>query len=275
MVNLARLIGPAIAGVLITLVGEGVCFLLNTVSFIPVIASLLLMKIEPRAIAIKEKNIWKGFTESYKYLKTRPDLGLMILLMACISFAVMPFLTMMPIFAKDIFKGDATTLSWLESSIGLGALFGAIYLAGAQNIKNLSKLVIFSIFTSSLSLVFFSFSPWFVMALFFLMITGLGQMIQISGSNSFIQTQVDEQMRGRVISYYAMAFQGMMPIGSFIAGFSANHIGAPLTTLIQGLLGLITAGIFYLLLKKVRLKMVNKERLEIRSLPGFNFDVEA
>jgi MFS family permease len=275
MVNLARLIGPAIAGVLITLVGEGVCFLLNTVSFIPVIASLLLMKIEPRAIAIKEKNIWKGFTESYKYLKTRPDLGLMILLMACISFAVMPFLTLMPIFAKDIFKGDATTLSWLESSIGLGALFGAIYLAGAQNIKNLSKLVIFSIFTSSLSLVFFSFSPWFVMALFFLMITGLGQMIQISGSNSFIQTQVDEQMRGRVISYYAMAFQGMMPIGSFIAGFSANHIGAPLTTLIQGLLGLITAGIFYLLLKKVRLKMVNKERLEIRSLPGFNFDVEA
>ena len=90
MVNLARLIGPAIAGVLITLVGEGVCFLLNTVSFIPVIASLLLMKIEPRAIAIKEKNIWKGFTESYKYLKTRPDLGLMILLMACISFAAQP-----------------------------------------------------------------------------------------------------------------------------------------------------------------------------------------
>ncbi len=100
-------------------------------------------------------------------------------------------------------------------------------------------------------------------------------MIQISGSNSYIQTHVDEQMRGRVISYYAMAFQGMMPIGSFIAGYSANHIGAPLTTLLQGLLGLFTASIFYFQLKKVRLKMVNKERSEIRSLPGFNFDVTA
>ncbi len=274
MVNLARLIGPTVAGVLIALVGEGMCFLINTISFVAVIASLLFMKIKPRVIVKKDKNVWKGLAEGYKYLKTKPDLSLMIMLMACISFAVMPYLALLPIFAKDVFHGNATTLSWLEASTGLGAFGGAIYLAGAQKIKNLSKTVIFSIFTFAAGLTLFSYAAWLPVALASLVATGIGQMIQISGSNSFIQTHVNDEMRGRVISYYAMAFQGMMPIGSFVAGFAANHIGAKLTVLIQGLIGLSVAAVFFFLLKKVRLKIVQRERLDIRSNPGFNFDAE-
>lgn len=274
MVNLARLIGPTVAGILIAWVGEGMCFLMNTLSFVAVISSLLFMRIKPRTIIKKDKNVWKGLSEGYKYLKTKPDLSLMIMLMACISFAVMPYITLLPIFAKDIFHGNAKTLSWLEASAGLGALGGAIYLAGAQKIKNLSKTVIFAIFTFSASLLFFSYTPWIPLALIFLAGTGIGQMIQISGSNSFIQTHVDDEMRGRVISYYAMAFQGMMPIGSFIAGFSANHIGAPLTILIMSVIGLSTATLFFFLLKKVRLKIVHRERIGMRSNPAFNLDTE-
>lgn len=274
MVNMARLIGPIIAGILITLVGEGMCFLINTLTFIPVIGSLLAMKIKPREILQKDQSVWKGLSEGYNYLKTKPDLRLMILLMACISFSLMPIITLLPIFAKDIFNGDASTLSWLEGAMGLGALAGAIYLAGAEKIKNLSKTVVLSIFAFAGSLLLFSFSGWLPLALFFILIAGTGQMIQISGSNSFIQTHVDDRMRGRVISYYAMAFQGMMPIGSFIAGFAANHIGAPLTLLFQSILGLITATIFYFLLKKVRMEIVNKERIEIRTTPGFNFEAQ-
>ena len=274
MVNLARLIGPTVAGLLIAWVGEGMCFLINTLTFIPVLSSLLLMKIKPKTSFKRDHNVWESLKEGYHYLQTKPDIRLMIILMACVSFSVMPFLTLLPIFAKDIFHGDAKTLSWLEAATGLGALGGAIYLAGAQKIKNLSKLVIVSIFIFSGTLALFSYSPWLWMAILFLAISGIGQMIQISGSNSYIQTHVDDQMRGRVISFYAMAFQGMMPIGSFVAGFSANHIGAPLTLFIMSLLGLITAVIFYFLLKKVRMRIVTRDRLEIRETPGFNFDAK-
>ncbi|MBK0382975.1 MFS transporter [Pedobacter sp. SD-b] len=269
MVNMARLIGPVVAGLLITWVGEGMCFLINTLTFIPVISSLLLIKIKPKKIEKTAESVWKGLKEGYNYLKTKPDLRLMILLMACISFFLMPIVTLLPIFAKDVFKGNASTLSYLEGAMGLGALSGAIYLAGAKKLKNLAKTIILSIFVYAVSLLFFSFTPWFGLALLFILFAGIGQMIQISGSNSFIQTHVDDKMRGRVISYYAMAFQGMMPIGSFIAGFSANHIGAQNTLLIQSILGIFTATIFYFLLKKVRLKVVNNERNALRQNPEF------
>jgi MFS family permease len=269
MVNMARLIGPIIAGLLITWVGEGMCFLINTITFIFVIGSLLLIKIKPRKIEKTTQSVWRGLKEGYQYLKTKPDIRLMILLMACISFALMPIITLLPIFAKDIFKGDASTLSYLEGAMGLGALGGAIYLAGAKKIKNLSKTIILSIFVYACSLLFFSFTPWLGLGLLFILFAGIGQMIQISGSNSFIQTHVDDKMRGRIISYYAMAFQGMMPIGSFIAGFSATHIGAQNTLTIQSIIGIITAAIFYFLLKKVRLKVVNNERTALRENPEF------
>ncbi|OAQ42181.1 MFS transporter [Pedobacter psychrophilus] len=269
MVNLARLIGPVVAGLLISWVGEGMCFLINTISFIPVIGSLLLINIKPKLIEKTTSSVWEGLKEGYHYLRTKPDLTLMILLMTCVSFSLMPIITLLPIFAKDIFKGNAATLSYLEGAIGLGALGGAIFLAGAKKLKNLPKTIIFSIFIFAGSLLFFSFIPWLGLSLIFLLFAGIGQMIQISGSNSFIQTHVDDKMRGRVISYYAMAFQGMMPIGSFIAGFSANHIGVQNTVIIQSGLGLITGTIFYFLLKKVRLKVVFNERTALRENPEF------
>lgn len=269
MVNMARLIGPVVGGFLITWVGEGMCFLINSISFVFVISSLLAIKIKPREVEKTDDSVWKGLQEGYRYLQTKPDLQLMILLMACISFSLMPVVTLLPIFAKDVFNGDASTLSYLEGAIGLGALGGAIFLAGAKKLKNLSKIIVLSIFMFAGSLMLFSFTPWLGLALFFILISGIGQMIQISGSNSFIQTHVDDKMRGRVISYFAMAFQGMLPIGSFLAGYAANHIGAPKTLMIQSLVGLITAVIFYFLLKKVRLKVVHLERTALRENPEF------
>ncbi|HEX7367345.1 MAG TPA: MFS transporter [Pelobium sp.] len=269
MVNMARLVGPVVAGLLITWVGEGMCFLINSLSFIFVIGSLLAIKIKPREIVKTSDNVWQGLQEGYQYLKTKPDLRLMILLMACISFFLMPVTTLLPIFAKDVFQGNASTLSYLEGAIGLGALCGAIYLAGAKQLKNLAKIIVLSIFMFAGSLLLFSFTPWFGLGLVFILISGVGQMVQISGSNSFIQTHVDDKMRGRVISYFAMAFQGMMPLGSFLVGFLANHIGAQKTLMIQSLIGLITAAAFYFLLKKVRLKVVNIERNALRENPEF------
>lgn len=269
MVNMARLVGPVVGGFLILWLGEGMCFLINSISFVFVIGSLLAIKIKPRKFEKVDESVWKGLQEGYRYLKSKPDLRLMILLMAFISFSLMPVVTLLPIFAKDVFKGDASTLSYLEGAIGLGALGGAMYLAGAKKIKNLSKVIVLSVFMFAGSLMFFSFTPWLGLALFFILISGIGQMVQISGSNSFIQTHVDDKMRGRVISYFAMAFQGMLPIGSFIAGYAANHIGAQKTLMIQGIMGLIIAVVFYFLLKKVRLKVVNIERMALRENPEF------
>ncbi len=269
MVNMARLIGPVVAGLLIAWVGEGMCFLINSVSFIFVIGCLLAIKIKPRKIEKTDETVWEGLKEGYRYLKTKPDLTLIILLMACISFSLMPVVTLLPIFAKDIFNGNAATLSYLEGGMGLGALCGAIYLAGTHKMKNLAKTIVLSIFMFSSSLFLFSLTPWFGLGLLFILFSGLGQMIQISGSNSFIQTHVDDKMRGRVISYFAMAFQGMMPLGSFLAGFSANHIGAQKTLMIQSMIGITTAIVFYFLLKKVRLKVVDIERTALRENPEF------
>ncbi len=252
MVTLARLLGPAAAGILLSSFGEDVCFFINFLSFIAVIASILLMKIKLPERTKQTEDIWEGLKQGYNYLKQHDGIRYAILLMALTSFIVMPYSTLLPVYAKTVFKGDVTTFSWLNSISGLGALLGAIYMANLKPGKNLFKVMVYSSLLLSLGLFFFSFMNSLLLALFIIMIAEAGMLSQIAATNTYIQTTVDEHMRGRVISYYVMAFQGMQPIGSFLIGFSAHKIGAPHTVLWEALVGMITALGFIPYFKKVR-----------------------
>ncbi|WP_018614240.1 MFS transporter [Segetibacter koreensis] len=250
MVTLARLLGPAAAGILLSSFGESICFLINFLSFIAVIVSLLLMKLKIPERKKQQENIWEGLVEGYNYLKHHRGIRLAILLMALTSFLVMPYSTLLPVYAKTVFKGDVTTYSWLNSISGLGALMGAIFMTNLKPGRSLPKIIVYSSLLMSVSLALFSFTSYFPLALFLLMLGESGMLAQIAATNTYIQTNVDEKMRGRVISYYVMAFQGMQPIGSFLIGFSAHYITAPHTVLIEGLAGIVTILFFIPLVRK-------------------------
>jgi MFS family permease len=244
MVTLARLVGPAVAGILLSTVGEGICFLINFLSFIAVIASLLFMKI---TIPKREKNeepIWLNLIQGYTYMRRSPALRSVILLMALMSLLVMPYSTLFPIYAQTIFHGNVTTFSWLNSISGLGALIGAIYLTTLKTNKNLLRIISIAGLLMAANLVFFSYIRNLPLALFFVMLAEGGMLILISASNTYIQTNVEENMRGRVISYFVMAFSGMQPVGSLLVGLLAHITNAPFTLLMEGAAGIVTVLLF-------------------------------
>ena len=254
MVTLARLIGPAIAGILLSSFGEGVCFLINFLSFIAVIVSLLLMKLKKHERIKANENIWEGLAQGYTYLKHNRTIRDVILLMALTSFFVMPYSTLLPVYAKDVFKGDVTTFSWLNSISGLGALLGAIYMATLKPGKKLLRIIVFACFMFAFNLILFSIIHNLLLALLFIMLAESGMLSQIAATNTYIQTNVEERMRGRVISYYVMAFQGMQPIGSFLIGLMAHHISATYTVLSEGIIGLVTTLCFIPYIKRSKRK---------------------
>jgi len=252
MVHMARFIGPSIAGIIVARFGEGICFLLNAASFIAVITCLLLMKIQKRPIKKSGKKVWEDFSEGFIYLKQSVPLRRVIIMLGLISLIMMPFSTLLPVFAKDIFKGDATTYGHINAVSGLGALIGTIYLATLKTSKFLSKLLLIAAAAFGCGLILFSFSTNLFVAFAFMTIAGFGMMLCIAAGNTFVQTNVSDQMRGRVMSFYAMAFFGMQPIGSLFVGIIAKHLGARTTLAWQGVAGILIAIIFipFLLKKK-------------------------
>ena len=254
MVTLARLLGPAIGGILLSSFGEDICFFVNFISFFAVIASLLLMKLAVPPQKKQEQPIWQGLQEGFTYLQYNRGLRSAILLMACISLLVMPYTTLLPVYAQTVFKGDVTTFSWLNSISGLGALVGAIFIANLKPGANLLRMIIYSGLLFSVCLSLFSFLTNLPLALFFIAIAEGGMMTFIAGTNTYIQTNVEERMRGRVISYYVMAFQGMQPIGSFLVGLSGHTLSAPHTVLIEGVAGIAATICFIPYFKRARVK---------------------
>ncbi|MGI4804658.1 MAG: MFS transporter [Janthinobacterium lividum] len=250
MVTLARLLGPVAAGFILSSFGEGVCFAANFLSFVAVIASLMLMKIPPETKQIIKQDIWHGLKEGYSYLQHHAGLRSVILLMACTSFFVMPYTTLLPVFATDVFHGNVATFSWLNAVSGLGALGGAVYMATLKPGTSLLKVIGYGCAQFAISLFLFSVTGIFPLALCFIMAAEFGMMLQIAASNTYIQTHVDESMRGRVISYYVMAFQGMAPIGSLVIGFMAHYFGASLIVSAEGIAGVISVICFIPYLKK-------------------------
>ncbi len=239
MVNLARLLGPAIAGALLTVLGAGPCFAVNALSFGAVIGSLLLMRIVPRAPRANRPGAWEGLREGWAYLRQAPALRRQILLMAGLSFCALPFGTLLPVFAKDVFHGAAGTFGLLNSVAGAGALVGALYLASRPAGGSQRRLIRWAGLAFCGSLLGFALSPRLGVGLVFIGLGGVGMMLFIAGTNTFVQTHVPDHLRGRVLSYYVMAFQGMQPLGSLLVGWLARHLGAPPTVLLQGAAGLL------------------------------------
>lgn len=254
MFNGARLVGPAVAGLLIGLLGEGICFLINGVSFLAIIGSLLMMKIRPGSRPAEEPALFQGLKEGYRYAFGFPPIRYILILLALMSFAGMPYLVLMPIFARDVLSGGPETLGFLMGASGVGALMGALYLASHKTILGLGKLVVAASTLLGCGLVGFALSPYFPLSLGMMLLTGFGMMVMAASSNTIIQTIVDEDKRGRVMSFFVMAFLGAAPFGNLIAGSLASHIGAPATLVICGVCCI--GGSFYFL---SRLPLMRKE----------------
>jgi len=266
MVNLAKLIGPAIAGFVLEKFSDVTCFGLNAVSFIPVILSLLLMKLPKTVINPKtDKNLKKEFTEGISYIKSNPEVSSVVIFVSIMSLLVLPFTTLTPVFAKDIFHGSAYTLGIIDGVIGFGALIGALFLASLKQGSNLSKVLAINTFVFGVGLTLFSQMLIFPLALFFITIGAFGMMSVRTISNTIVQIHVPNRFRGRVISIYLMAITTMMPIGSLLIGTVSHYIGVQTTVLIEGLIALIITGFYGRYLKKERLKKEGQSLLQHQS----------
>jgi MFS family permease len=252
MVNGARLLGPSVAGMLIAFTGEGICFLLNGLSYIFVIASLLFMKVAPKKINNKNTSVLTELKEGFNYAINSAPIKYIILLLGLVSLMGMPYTILIPVFAKEILHGGPHTFGFLMGASGLGALMGALYLASRKSILGIGKIIPLSAGLFGLGLISFSFSRFILLSLALMIITGLGMMMQMASSNTLLQTIADDDKRGRVMSFYTMAFMGTAPFGSILAGGLANIIGAPNTILIGGISCILGALIFARKLPELR-----------------------
>ena len=245
MVNVARLIGPSVAGVLIAWAGEGWCFLIDGFSYIAVIISLLRMVIAKQAAATRGlTGALAQFKEGFGYAFGFPPIRSIILLLALVSLVGVPYAVLMPVFAAEIFHGDAHTLGFLMTASGCGALAGALWLAARKSVVGLGRVIPIASALFGAGLITFALMHNFYLALPCLTIAGFGFMVQMASSNTVIQTIVDDAKRGRVMSFYTMAFLGTVPLGSLIAGWLSSRIGAPHTLVVGGICCIIGGALF-------------------------------
>jgi MFS family permease len=245
MVNAARLIGPSIGGVVIAAVGEGWCFMIDAISYIAVIASLLAMTITPRLLQVtKNANIWQQLREGWAYASHFAPIRNVLLLLGLISLVGMPYSVLMPVFADNVLHGGPNTLGLLMAASGVGALIGAMFLAARKTVLGLGKFIPMTAAAFGAGLVAFSFTRVLWVGLALMVVTGLGFMAQMAISNTVLQTIVDEDKRGRVMSFYTMAFMGTAPFGSLLAGSVAERIGTPHTLMFGGI-GCILGAIWF------------------------------
>lgn len=245
MVNAARLLGPSIAGVLVAAVGEGWCFAIDAISYVAVIASLLMMRLRPRpAPTAAPKRILVDLREGFRYVSSFAPIRAILLLLAVVSFTGIPYTVLMPLFASQVLHGGPHTFGWLMASTGVGAVIGVLWLASRRSVLGLGRTIAVAGALFGLGLVAFSRSHVVWLSIVLLMVTGGGMMVQMAASNTLLQTLVDEDKRGRVMSFYTMAFFGMMPFGSLVAGGLGARIGAPATVAWGGVATLAAVAIF-------------------------------
>ncbi|MCC3603670.1 MAG: MFS transporter [Microcoleus sp. PH2017_29_MFU_D_A] len=244
MFNGARLIGPAIAGLVIGTVGPSYCFLLDGISYIAVIAGLLAMKIKPRKIAASNTKPLQRLKEGFDYAFGFPPIRAILLLLALVSFAGMSHTVLVPIFATKILNGGPQTLGFLMAASGVGAFAGAIYLIGRKSIVGIGKLIAISPAIMGFGLIGFGLSRILWLSLIMMLFVGFGFIIQFAGGNTFLQTIVEDDKRGRVMSIYTMAFFGVTPFGNLVAGGMANYIGSPNTVILGGIICILGSIIF-------------------------------
>jgi MFS family permease len=266
MFNGARLIGPSIAGILLAAAGEGICFLINGFSFLCVIISLMMMKLDKKEFVTKNSNIRTeirdGFTYTFGFLPIRH----LILLLALVNTMVMFYSTLMPVFAKEILEGDSHTYGFLMGAAGFGALLGALFLASRETVLKLGRIVPAAVILFGTSLVILSFSRIFLLSLLVMVFVGMGLMLQAASSNTILQTITDDDKRGRVMSFYTMAIMGTAPFGSLLAGWLAKSIGASYTIFIGGVVSVAGAMVFFRKLPELK-KIVHPIYIKMGIIP--------
>jgi MFS family permease len=236
MVNVARLLGPSIAGIVIAATNEGWCFAIDGVSYLGVIAALVAMRMVPRPVRPGARpGAWHQFVEGWRYAFGFRPIRSIILLLALVSLVGVPYSVLMPIFAATVFHGGPHTLGFLMGASGCGALVGALWLATRRSVIGLGRIIVIACASFGTGLIAFSFATVLWLAVPCLVVAGFGFIVQMAASNTIIQTIVDEDKRGRVMSFYMMAFLGTVPFGSLIAGWLSSRIGAPHTLLLGGL----------------------------------------
>ena len=245
MVNMARLVGPSLAGLLIAVKNEGWCFLVDGISYIAVIVSLLMMRVpRPDEEQRARTSMITQLKEGWVYVAGFVPIRSILLLFALLSLMGWPFMVLMPIFAAKILHGGPHTLGFLMGAVGIGSLASALSLVMRRSVRGLTRVIPIAAVIFGIGLICFGFSHYLWLSMLMMLVTGFGMMQGLTGSNTIIQTLVDENMRGRVMSYYTMAFVGMAPFGSLLAGSMAHAIGAPRTVIVSGV-ACILGGIWF------------------------------
>jgi MFS family permease len=252
LVNGARLVGPSLAGILIALAGEGWCFLIDAISYVAVVLALLAMQLPAVEMKLHPHPVWYGLVEGFRYAFGFAPIRTVLLLLALVSFMGMPYTVLMPIFAADILQGGAYALGFLSAASGVGALIGALYLASRRSVLGLGNAIVIATLIFGSGLIGFAFSTVLWLSLLLMVLTGFGMMVGMAASNTILQTIVDEDKRGRVMSYFGMAFMGVTPFGSLFAGMLAGWIGAPNTVMVGGIACMAGAVIFAIRLPYLR-----------------------
>jgi MFS family permease len=242
MFNAARLVGPSIGGVIIAAAGEGWCFAIDAVSYLGVIASLVAMRVRRRVAPGAPARVLSQLAGGWRYVAGSPAIRSLLGLVAAVSLMGMPYAVLLPVFATTSLHGGPHTLGFLTAATGLGALLGALYLASRPSVLGLGAVLPRAVLLFAAGVITFALSRWLPLSLLALVAAGSGFMVQMAASNTLLQTLVDDDKRGRVMSFYAMAFMGPAPFGSLLAGALAQRIGAPATLMLCAA-GLVIAAI--------------------------------
>jgi MFS family permease len=269
MVNMARLIGPSLAGAVIALSGEGSCFLIDGISYIAVIASLFAMRLNSGTLKRTADSMLVQLKEGWTYVSGFAPIRTILLLFATVNLMGWPYTILMPIFAGRILKGGPHTLGFLMGASGIGALISAVSLAARKSVLGLGRMIPISTAAFGVGLILFGMSHTLWISLLLMLVCGFGVMQQMAASNTIIQTIVEESKRGRVMSFYTVAFVGMAPFGSLLAGALANSIGAPLTVMLSGACCILGAVWFTTQLQSIR-KLLRPIYRDLGILPPIN-----
>ena len=253
MINAARIVGPGLAGIVVAKVGEGACFMINTVSYLAVIMALLAMKLPKKSDeSARQFSIAHSLVEGLRYTLATVPIRDVLLLLGLVGFMGMPYMTLMPVFAAKIHKGGADALGMMLGAVGFGALIGALFLAQRATVLGLGRIIVIATLGFGLGLIVFTVSRVFWLSLVILMGVGFGWMVLIAVSNTALQTLADNEMRGRVMSLFSMMLVGMAPFGSLLAGWLADRIGAPLVVATGGAFCAVAGVIFARELPRLR-----------------------
>ena len=252
LVNTARVVGPAIAGLLLAVTSEAVCFALNALSFVAVIVAISRMRWPSHTRGHVSAGWWASWVEGARYAHSLTPVRTLLGLVAALAWTITPYTSLMPVYAKDIYGGGPHTLGWLLSAAGFGALVSTAYLASRATVRGLGRMIAYAAATSGAALAIFAYIRIFPLGLLLILVVGGGTILAAASANTILQTIVDDRLRGRVAAFYTLAFLGVAPLGNLAAGAIAGAFGAPFTFALNGVLAMLAAAWYRRRLPAVR-----------------------